>query len=130
MTRYCCLIFLFYCALFASAQKPLSSSRLMDRATTKAEFPGGRDMLFKFLQKNINYPQMERDNDIQGKVVLRLLVDETGEVGDIEILRHVSPGLDKEALRVVKALPKWKPATYNNKPVAVYYVLPVVFRLN
>ena len=115
---------------FVNAQKPLSNSKLIDKATTKPEFPGGNDMLWKFVQKNIQYPQMERDNDIQGKVIVRFLVDETGTVSDIEILRHVSPGFDKEAVRIVKALPKWKPATYNNKPVAVYYVLPVVFRLN
>ena len=107
-----------------------ASARLSAKLGTQPQFVGGDSSLVHFLQKNIQYPQMERDNDIQGKVVVRLLVDETGTVSDIEILRHASPGLDKEALRVVKALPKWKPATYNNKPVAVYYVLPVMFRLN
>ena len=130
MIRSWCFTTFFCCAIIASAQKPVSSPKLIDEVTTKPEFPGGNAALFKFVQKTIQYPQMERDNDIQGKVVVRLLVDETGTVSDVEILRHVSPGFDKEAVRVVKALPKWKPATYNNKPVAVYYVLPVVFRLN
>jgi TonB family protein len=72
---------------------------------------------------------MERDNDIQGKVLLRFMVDTAGAIQDIEVMRKVSPGLDKEAVRVVKLMPKWKPGTYYKKPVAVYYVLPVGFRL-
>jgi protein TonB len=93
------------------------------------EFPGGELELMKFLQKNIQYPQMERDNDIQGKVLLRFVVSEEGAVGDVSVLRGVSPGIDKEAVRVVKSLPKFKPGKQQGKSVKVYYNLPVMFKL-
>jgi protein TonB len=113
----------------ADAQKPAAHSKLIDRLTIKPQFPGGDTLLYKFLQKNIQYPQMERDNDIQGKVLLRFMVDTTGVVQDIKVIRAVSFGLDKEAMRVVKLMPKWIPAMYKNKPVAVYYMLPIAFRI-
>jgi len=93
------------------------------------QFPGGDGELMKFLQKNIQYPQMERDNDIQGKVLLRFVVMEDGSVADVQVVRAVSPGLDKEAVRVVKMLPKFTPGKQQGKPVRVYFNLPVVFRL-
>jgi protein TonB len=93
------------------------------------EFPGGDAELIKFLQKNIQYPQMERDNDIQGKVLLRFVVMEDGSVQDVNVVRSVSPGLDKEAVRVVKMLPKFKPGKQQGKAVRVYFNLPVVFKL-
>ena len=92
-------------------------------------FPGGDEELMKFLRKNINYPQMERDNDIQGKVLLRFVVLEDGSVSEVQVLRPVSPGLDKEAMRVVKMLPKFNPGKQQGKAVKVYFNLPVVFRL-
>jgi len=94
-----------------------------------AEFPGGDGELMKFLQKNIQYPQMERDNDISGKVLLRFVVMEDGSVADVTVLRGTSPGLDKEAVRVVKTLPKFKPGRQQGKAVRVYFNLPVIFRL-
>lgn len=93
------------------------------------EFPGGDAELIKFLQKNIVYPQMERDNDIQGKVLIRFVVGEDGSVSDVSVVRGVSSGLDKEAQRVVKMLPKFKPGKQQGKAVKVYYNLPVVFKL-
>ena len=93
------------------------------------QYPGGDGELMKFLQKNIQYPQMERDNDIQGKVLLRFVVMEDGSVNDVQVVRAVSPGLDKEAVRVVKMLPKFTPGKQQGKPVRVYFNLPVVFRL-
>jgi TonB family protein len=94
------------------------------------EFPGGDAALMAFLATHIKYPVMERDNDIQGKVLLRFAVDEEGAVGDINIVRGVSPGLDSEAVRLVKLLPKFKPGLQQGKPVKVYFNLPVGFRLN
>jgi TonB family protein len=113
----------------AWAQKPVTHHKLIDRLTTKPEFPRGDAELYRFLQKNIQYPQMERDNNIQGKVLLRFMVDTTGAIQDIKVIGAVSPGLDKEAIKVVKLMPKWRPATYKNKPVAVYYMVPVAFRI-
>ena len=93
------------------------------------EFPGGDGALFSFIQNNIQYPSMERDNDIQGKVIVGFVVMEDGAIADVSIKRAVSPGLDKEAARVVRLLPKFKPGKQQGKAVRVNYVLPIVFKL-
>ena len=124
---------LFICFLhFAFAgfsQKPIAAQKLSQKLTSQPSFPGDNSAMNVFLHKNIQYPQMERDNDIQGKVVLRFMIDTIGAIEDIQVVRKVSPGIDKEAVRVVKLMPQWKPAMYKNKPVPVYYVLPVKFYL-
>jgi protein TonB len=93
------------------------------------EFPGGEAAMMKFIQKNIQYPSMERDNDIQGRVIIKFIVNEDGSLSDIHIARGVSQGLDKEALRVVKLLPKFIPGKQQGKPVKVYFLLPIKFML-
>ena len=93
------------------------------------EFMGGDAELIKYIQKNLQYPQMERDNNIQGKVLLRFVILEDGTPSDIKIIRPVSPGLDKEAIRLVKNLPKFVPGRQQGKPVRVYFNLPIVFKL-
>jgi len=95
-----------------------------------AEFPDGDVEFLKFIQRTIQYPQMERDNNIQGKVLLRFVILEDGSIENIVVARGVSPGLDKEAVRVVKLLPKFKPAKQRGKPVKVYFNLPVSFKLD
>ncbi|HRG88708.1 MAG TPA: TonB family protein [Chitinophagales bacterium] len=92
-------------------------------------FPGGDAALVKFLQQNLKYPQMERDNDIQGKVLLRFVVLENGSVDDVIVIKGVSPGLDAEAMRVIKLMPKFTPGRQQGKPVKVYYNIPIVFKL-
>ncbi len=133
MNRLLAIIFLLLVVLSIAGQSPgaaqKSDSHLISRLTAKAEFPGGYPELMKFLQKNIQYPQMERDNDIMGKVVVRFVVDTTGKATYPEVIRHVSPGLDKEAVRVVRLLPKFTPARYYKKTVPVYYVVDVNFRI-
>jgi protein TonB len=93
------------------------------------EFPGGEGELFKFIQQNISYPAMERDNDIQGRVIVGFVVNEDGSVSDVAVKKGVSNGLDKEAVRVVKLLPKFKPGKQQGKSVKVAYVLPIMFKL-
>lgn len=92
-------------------------------------YPGGDLALFTFLKETISYPPMERENDIQGKVIVRFIIDENGKVVEPQILRGISPGLDKEALRVVSLLPNFKPGTQQGVPVKVYYNLPISFKL-
>ena len=110
-------------------EKAVEEPKIFSFVEQNPEFPGGDVELIKFLQKNIQYPQMERDNDIQGKVLLRFVVREDGSVSDVTVARSVSPGLDKEAVRVVKLLPKFKPGKQQGKAVPVYFNLPVVFKL-
>lgn len=93
------------------------------------EYPGGLPALMQFLSKNIVYPAEAAKNNTQGRVVVRFVVDKTGQVSSPEIVRSVSPELDREAIRVVGLLPRFSPGLLDGKPVKVYYNLPIEFKL-
>jgi TonB family protein len=93
------------------------------------EFPGGEEKLYKFLAENIHYPQMAKESGIQGRVFVTFVVERDGSVVDIRVLRGIGGGCDEEAIRVVKAMPKWIPGKQRGKPVRVQYNLPVKFTL-
>ncbi|MCX6199827.1 MAG: energy transducer TonB [Bacteroidetes bacterium] len=93
------------------------------------QFPEGDEALIRFLQQNIKYPQMERDSSIKGNVLVQFVIMENGKVDDVKILRHVSFGIDSEAVRVVKMLPDFIPRRQEGKEVKVYYKLPLRFKL-
>jgi periplasmic protein TonB len=95
----------------------------------KPTFPGGEAAFYKYLEKNMQYPEMEKEQGIKGKVWVDFMIDKNGEVTDVKIARGVSPGLDKEALRVMKAMPSWAPGKQNGRPVKVKYTLPINFNL-
>lgn len=92
-------------------------------------FPGGMGECMKFLGKNINYPSISQENGVQGRVIVQFVVNTDGSVVDPVVMRGVDPYLDKEALRVIKMMPKWSPGKQRGKPVRVKYTVPVVFRL-
>ena len=94
------------------------------------EFPGGTAALLEYLRKNIKYPAICRENNIQGKVIVTFVVNKDGSIVDIEVIKSVNPSLDKEAIRVISQMPKWKPGSQRGKPVRVKYSVPVNFRLN
>ena len=93
------------------------------------QFPGGDEALIKFLSSHINYPPMAAENNVQGRVVVAFVVDKTGKVGEVKVVRSVDKDLDKEAVRVCKSLPKFVPGRQNGIPVSVWFTLPVTFRL-
>ncbi|MCB9364687.1 MAG: energy transducer TonB [Flavobacteriales bacterium] len=94
------------------------------------EFPGGgQEALFKYLQKEMKYPQIAKENGIQGTVFVNFVVGKDGKIRDAKILRGVNKMLDEEAIRVVKAMPSWKPGKQRGKPVSVSYNLPIKFTL-
>lgn len=92
-------------------------------------FPGGEKALFEFIYANIQYPEIAKENNIQGRVILRFCVTYKGGVDQVSILKPVDPSLDNEAIRVIKMLPPWKPGKQGGKPVNVWYSVPVVFQL-
>lgn len=94
------------------------------------EFPGGVQALLEYLRKNIKYPQICKDNNIQGRVLISFVVNKDGAIVDPEVIKSVHPSLDKEALRVISGMPNWKPGAQRGKPVRVKYTVPVNFRLN
>ena len=93
------------------------------------QFPGGEAALMKYLQSHINYPPMAAENNVQGRVVVQFVVDKTGKVGEVKVVRSVDKDLDKEAVRVCKSLPKFTPGRQNGQAVSVWYTLPVTFKL-
>jgi protein TonB len=93
------------------------------------QFPGGETALRKYIAENVRYPEMAKENDIQGTVYVRFVVDEKGKVTNVELLRGVDPLLDKEALRVVQSLPNWKPGKQRGKAVKVSHSVPIKFAL-
>lgn len=93
------------------------------------QFPGGDAALMKYLSSHIKYPPMAVENNVHGRVVVQFVIDKTGKVGEVKVIRSVDKDLDKEAVRVCMSLPKFTPGRQNGQPVAVWYTLPVTFKL-
>ena len=93
------------------------------------EFPGGQQALFKYLSENVKYPVIAQENGIQGRVICQFVVNRDGSIVDVEVVRSGGdPSLDKEAIRVIKSMPKWKPGKQRGKAVRVKYTVPVNFK--
>ena len=92
-------------------------------------FPGGMGALKKWLSKNLKYPMIAQENGIQGTVMVQFVVWKDGTIKDVQLVRGVDASLDKEATRLVKAMPKWKPGKQRGKTVSARFTLPVTFRL-
>jgi protein TonB len=108
---------------------PAEDNTIFTVVQEKPEFPGGDAALFKFIGENIKYPYEAENNNIQGRVILKFVVNPDGSVDKIELLRSIDPLLDTEAIRVVKNLPKFRPGKQNGVPVHVWFTLPVFFKI-
>ena len=104
-------------------------NKVFDVVEQMPSFPGGMAALMAYLQKSIKYPPVAEENGIQGRVVCTFVVERDGSVTDVKVAKSVDPSLDKEAVRVVSAMPKWIPGKQNGQSVRVKYTLPVTFRL-
>ena len=93
------------------------------------DFPGGQAALMQYLAKNIKYPTFAQENGTQGRVIVQFVVNRDGSIVDAKVVRSVDPYLDKEALRVINTMPKWKPGMQRGKPVRVKFTVPVMYRL-
>ena len=93
------------------------------------EYPGGNSALFKYISENLIYPPDAQINNIQGRVILKFVVNRNGSVDRIEIIRSIDSLLDNEAIRVVKTLPKFRPGKQGGVPVPVWFLLPVLFKI-
>jgi protein TonB len=107
----------------------IASDKPVTFAEVMPEFPGGMAALLAYIQKNLHYPAMAREEGIEGKVVIRFIVNTLGEIEGAKVEKAIGGCCDKEALRVVNAMPKWKPGKQNGHNVKVYYTLPVTFKL-
>lgn len=106
-----------------------SSQQIFVIVEEMPDFPGGQSALLQYLKKSIKYPVIAQENGIQGRVTCTFVVEKDGSVTDVQVARGVEPSLDREAIRVINAMPKWKPGKQRGKPVRVKYTLPVTFRL-
>lgn len=113
-----------------AAPAPTPTDSVYEVAEVMPEFPGGTQALFKFISENLEYPQHAIDGQIEGRVVVQFVVEKTGKVGNIQVVRSIDKLLDQAAIDVVRALPAWKPGMQNGQPVNVRYTLPVSFKLS
>lgn len=103
--------------------------RPFDVVEDMPKFPGGSAKLFEYLAKSVKYPAAAEKAGVQGRVIATFVVEKDGSISDIKIVRSVSPELDAEAVRVIKAMPNWEPGKQNGKAVHVKYTVPVTFAL-
>ncbi|MCS6929360.1 MAG: TonB family protein [Saprospiraceae bacterium] len=102
---------------------------VFDFVSQKPEFPGGEAALTAYLQENLRYPRIAVENNIQGIVVVRFVVDTEGRISNVEVLKDIGGGCGAEAVRVIKSMPLWKPGEHNGVRVNVRFVLPIRFQL-
>jgi protein TonB len=104
-------------------------TKVFDVVEQMPSFPGGPSALMQYLSSNIKYPVVAEENGVQGRVVCTFVVERDGSITDVRVIKSVDPSLDKEAVRVVKSMPKWIPGKQNGSAVRVKYTVPVTFRL-
>ena len=93
------------------------------------EFPGGAAKMMEYIQKNIKYPMMARESDIQGRVFVSFVVEPDGSITNVAVLRGIGGGCDEEALRVVQSMPNWKPGKQRGSAVRCSFTVPIIFKL-
>lgn len=104
--------------------------RVFDVVEVMPQYPGGIPQMMKFIISNIKYPKDAIKKGMQGAVVVQFVVEPDGSVSNVHVVRSVFPSLDTEAVRMVKAMPKWSPGMQNGKPVRVRFNVPIRFSLN
>ena len=121
------LVLLF--SFMTSTAQTKKNDMVFDVVEVMPQFPGGQIAMLQYLMKNIKYPEQVVKEGIQGRVTVRFIVEKDGSISDVKPVLSVHPLLNKEAVRVVKSMPKWTPGKQNGKPVRVRFNLPVMFKL-
>ena len=106
-----------------------ANDRIYETVEEYPQFPGGDTECFKWIKEYIKYPAIAKENGVQGRVIVKFIVETDGSLSDIKVDRSPDPSLSSEAERIVKMMPKWKPARSGNKVVRSRFTLPVMFRL-
>ena len=109
-------------------EEPKDENHIFGVVEQMPSFPGGNKALMKFLDDNLRYPAEARAMGIQGRVVVTFVVERDGNIDSIKVVKKVSPELDREALRVIRLMPKWNPGKQNGKTVRTKYTIPVIFK--
>ena len=114
---------------FVMEKENASNGKVFDVVEQMPQFPGGMPALMKWLQDNMKYPKEAQDAKQQGRVIVSFVVEKDGSITNVRVVKSVTPALDEEAIRVVKAMPKWNPGMQNGEPVRVNYTVPILFSL-
>lgn len=122
------LVLLF--SFMTSTAQTKKNDMVFDVVEVMPQFPGGQIAMLKYIMENIKYPEQAMKEGIQGRVTVRFIVEKDGSISDVRPVLSVHPLLNKEAVRVVKSMPKWSPGKQNGKPVRVRFNVPVMFKLN
>ena len=109
--------------------KKAANDKVLEKAEVMPEYPGGDQAMMDFVAKNVQYPQEARDKEISGRVLVSFIVEKDGSITEVKVVKGIGGGCDEEAVRVVKAMPKWKPGKDKGKPVRVSYMMPFTFKL-
>ena len=109
--------------------KKIANDKVLEKAEVMPQFPGGDQAMMKFVSENVQYPEEAKEKEISGRVMVGFIVEKDGSVNEVKIVRGIGGGCDEEAVRVVKAMPKWKPGKEKGKPVRVSYIMPIFFKL-
>ena len=124
------LAILFTVNTTAMAQnKKAANDKVYDKVEVMPEYPGGEQAMMNFVATNVKYPQAALDKNISGRVMVQFVVEKDGSVTDVKTVKGIGGGCDEEAVRVLKAMPKWKPGKEKGKAVRVQYLLPITFKL-
>ena len=130
LTTLSVLVLLFVANTNATAQnKKAANDKVLEKAEVMPEFPGGDQAMMQFVADNVKYPQEAIDKEISGRVMVGFVVEKDGSISDVKVVKGIGGGCDEEAVRVVKAMPKWKPGMDKGKPVRVSYMMPFSFKL-
>ena len=113
-----------------SAPSLAEEREILGQVDVQAEFPGGMDKLYRFIGSYVRYPEEAKKNGIQGTVRVKFIIEKDGSIGDIEVLNKLGHGFDDEVIRVLRRMPKWKPAELHGRPVRSFFLLPVAFKQN
>ena len=122
------LVLLF--SFMTSTAQTKKNNMVYDVVEVMPQFPGGQIAMLKYIMENIKYPKQIMEEGVQGRVTVSFIVEKDGSISDVRPILSVHPLLNKEAVRVVKSMPKWTPGKQNGKPVRVRFNLPVMFKLN
>ncbi|MDE6038360.1 MAG: energy transducer TonB [Paramuribaculum sp.] len=114
----------------SSSTNSVEDNKVYDSVEQEPRFPGGQTALLKYVADHLEYPAIARENGIQGRVIVGFVVKKDGSIGTVRIVRGKDPELDKEAVRVIKTLPRFTPGKMNGHPVNVWYTLPITFKLS
>lgn len=135
MKKYLYLVIILFASIGVNAQNYTSGNAkygediIYDSVDQYPGFPGGTDGLMSYISNNLRYPDTAQMEGIEGKVVAQFVVEKDGSIGEVRITRGVHPDLNKEAIRVIKSLPKFEPGKQDGKLVRVWFTLPINFKL-